>query len=367
MSVSSLQLPASSFQPAANVQFPGSRSRQKSFAVLAFCLLVTITGSSISSAQTFEVAGSRAAGMGGAFVAVADDASAVYWNPAGLASGSYFSLLVDYNTARAISDEDPQAGSQSATFLALGVPALGLTYYRLRGTTVESPLFSADQLDAPRPLNGADTARVASLITHHTGVTLVQSLTDNIAVGTTLKVIRGIAAAGVVAAGDRDDLLDEAGGLVGSGSTEFDADIGIMALYGTLRAGLTVRNVREPEFETPGDADVLRLHRQVRAGVALTAATGLLVAADMDLRAVPGTTGLVRNFAAGAEARVLRSTTVRGGFRFNTKGDQPPGRTPVATAGGSYAVTASVFVDGQVTLGSEGSDRGWGVGARVVF
>ena len=35
------------------------------------------------SAQTFGGIGTRAEGMGGAFVAVADDASAVYWNPAG--------------------------------------------------------------------------------------------------------------------------------------------------------------------------------------------------------------------------------------------------------------------------------------------
>ena len=36
--------------------------------------------------------------MGGAFVAVADDASAVYWNPGGLAAAAYFSLVVDRNT-----------------------------------------------------------------------------------------------------------------------------------------------------------------------------------------------------------------------------------------------------------------------------
>ncbi len=34
-----------------------------------------------ASAQGFEAVGTRALGMGGAFVAVADDASAVYWNP----------------------------------------------------------------------------------------------------------------------------------------------------------------------------------------------------------------------------------------------------------------------------------------------
>src|SRR4029453_5176655 len=34
----------------------------------------------------FEPVGTRAQGMAGAFVAVADDATATYWNPAGLAS-----------------------------------------------------------------------------------------------------------------------------------------------------------------------------------------------------------------------------------------------------------------------------------------
>jgi long-subunit fatty acid transport protein len=45
-------------------------------------------------AQTFGGIGTRAEGMGGAFVAVADDASAVYWNPAGIATGATFDLQV---------------------------------------------------------------------------------------------------------------------------------------------------------------------------------------------------------------------------------------------------------------------------------
>lgn len=304
--------------------------------------------------------------MGGAFVAVADDASAVYWNPAGLASGAFFSLVLDHNTAEADRGAGPRVGSESATFLALGVPALGLTYYRLRATTVESPVIPPDTAGVP-PLQVGEMALVDSLITHHAGVTLVQSLTDNLVVGTTLKFVRGVAASGFVPAGDPGELLDEAGGLVGRGSTEFDADIGVMAVAGTLRAGLTVRNVREPEFETPGGGAVLQLHRQVRAGVAYTLASGLLMSADLDLQSVPGTTGPVRNFAAGAETRVLRRLAVRGGFRFNTRDNAGVGRTPVGTAGVSYAGVGSIILDGQVTLGGEESDRGWGVGVRVLF
>ena len=37
-------------------------------------------------------------GMGGAFVAVADDGSAIYWNPAGLATGPYFELRFEHQS-----------------------------------------------------------------------------------------------------------------------------------------------------------------------------------------------------------------------------------------------------------------------------
>ena len=43
------------------------------------------------SAQIYETVGIRAQGMAGAFVAVADDSTATWWNPAGLATGAYFS------------------------------------------------------------------------------------------------------------------------------------------------------------------------------------------------------------------------------------------------------------------------------------
>ena len=96
--------------------------RSLSSAVLA--LIIPLLTSVPASAQTFETVGTQAAGMGGAFVAVADDATAVYWNPAGLAlGGSYFSLVLDYNQGKAEPEDISQAGSRSASIIALSTLA----------------------------------------------------------------------------------------------------------------------------------------------------------------------------------------------------------------------------------------------------
>ena len=85
--------------------------------------------------------------MAGAFVAVADDASAAYWNPAGFAAGSFFSLVMDRSTAK-VDPPDDAAGSRSGWLIALGAPPLGLSYYRLRRSLVlPGPLPTADGTD----------------------------------------------------------------------------------------------------------------------------------------------------------------------------------------------------------------------------
>src|SRR5687768_12902753 len=117
-----------------------------------------------AGAQSFEAVGTRAQGMAGAFVGMADDASAVYWNPAGLAGGAYFSLVLDGGASRALPDSsDPAASSRSGWLLALTTPALGLSYYRLQSTIVRPP-----------PVVPANVFQVDSLVTQHVGATLVQ-------------------------------------------------------------------------------------------------------------------------------------------------------------------------------------------------
>src|SRR3990172_4909612 len=82
--------------------------------------------------QIREAVGIRAQGMGGAFVAVADDATANWWNPAGIATGALFSLTVERGETR-VPGEAPRggpAGRTGVTGFAFGIPSITLSYYR---------------------------------------------------------------------------------------------------------------------------------------------------------------------------------------------------------------------------------------------
>ena len=155
-----------------------------------------------AAAQSFPAVGTRAAGMGGAFVAVADDATAIYWNPAGLAAGSYFSLVLDDGSSKAAPDQSVLGQEGSSFLLGLAMPALGLGYYRLNSTTSEPgiTLVPEDASLSSRNLTAAAELRLDRLVTHHGGITLVQSLWPGISVGTTLKIVRGVASSMAVAA-----------------------------------------------------------------------------------------------------------------------------------------------------------------------
>src|SRR4051812_42929102 len=159
--------------------------------VFVACGLVVAGAPFLAAAQGFDTVGTRAAGMGGAFVAVADDASATYLNPAGLALGHVFLLVADrkVNDVKAASFDD-LSRHDTGSLITLGMPALGLTYYQLRTTSV-TPTGS---IAAGFPQGGVTPVRIVrldKLTMHHTGVTLVQSLFQGVAVGTTLKIVHG--------------------------------------------------------------------------------------------------------------------------------------------------------------------------------
>jgi hypothetical protein len=295
--------------------------------------------------------------MAGAFVAVADDGSAVRWNPAGLASGPFFNLMLERSSRR----REPEsldlgpAIDQSVTGFAITTLPLGLSYYRHRATTAGG----AAPPDGPDPNSPESPMRASSLVTHHTGVTVLQSLTPALVVGATLKFVRGLASTATLEARSPDEALDRAADLIGQATNRFDADLGVMFRAGPLRAGLTVRNATAPSFETPSGEE-LPLERHSRAGLAWMG-SATTVALDIDLTRSSIESGQ-RQVAVGLEQRAFSRAAFRGGVRFATGAD----RDPVLALGASVAVRSGIWIDG-FWNGGEDDDRTWGVAARLAY
>jgi len=286
----------------------------------AFLILIPST----VVAQTFETIGIRAQGMGGAFIAVADDASATWWNPAGLATGAYFNSILEYDRT------DDQTRAEG---VAIAFPALGLSYYRLPISQMR-PSGSTGTSFASREDEG-----VLSVF----GASVGQSLGNHVVLASTLKLLRA------------------------EGDTHAGFDVGAMANFSGLRLGLTVKNINESSFGA--GLDRLDLARQVRAGAALVGrgrggVSQLALAVDADLTTTPTLAGDERHLAGGVEVWMAQHRLgLRGGAATNTVGDSRNS----ASVGASVAVRSGTYVDAQATGGSDPSRKGWGLDFRVTF
>ncbi len=331
---------------------------------------VLLVSAAPARAQVFESVGIRAQGLGGAFVAVADDASATWWNPAGLAGGAYVNAILDAATAqdpRAATDAAGAATQSSRTVargFSVAYPVLGLSYYRLRVSELRPTGPTAGQSPG-RQDQGRAPVRLSSLVLQQFGATVGQSIGDHLVVASTVKLVRGALATSVAAAADAS--LDRASGLEGEAETHGDLDVGAMAAFGRFRLGLAVKNVTEPGFTSGADRADLR--RQARAGLAvttsnLTSVGGFTVALDADLTRTSTPTGETRRVAAGVEGwTASRRVALRGGVSANTVGEA----RPAASGGVSVAVRSGLYVDGQATQGADRARKGWGLALRMTF
>jgi len=287
-------------------------------------ILILLTAARVH-AQGDPPIGVRAAGMAGAFTAVADDASATVWNPAGLASGRFFTVALDGSSF----------DGQSARFVGMATPPLGLTYYR-------------------SATGGVGNSR-NSLVAHNVGVSLVQSLGDTgVAVGTTLRLVHGVTSS------------PDAASLSAS---KFDADVGVMVSGGLGQIGLTVRNLTQPSFEVPGGASTIRLDRRVRGGAAVHLASEITIAGDVEFTKATTASGVWRDVAVGMESHPFQRAWLRTGVHWNTAGGGSggTGAAPIAALGASYTIRGGLAADAQASVGSARGNRGWGVGVRVSF
>ncbi len=302
--------------------------------IIAFFTLFLPT---LASAQTFGGVGTRADGMGGAFVAVADDASAVYWNPAGVATGATF----DFQVSRGLTPVPVPGSDPNATvFVGATLPVLGLSYYRTH--TV--------QASADRQNDGPGKVPIRTLTTGNYGATFVQSVAGGVVIGTTARLVRG----GYDSSDSR---------------TTVDLDAGAMVSLGNVRFGLTGRNLRQPEFDH--ESGRIAVERQVRAGVALAPRSlpagvhgPFTVAFDGDLTRTAGPDGDLRMAALGGEYWIAQGRVgARAGITWNTVDD--PERA--FSWGLTVKLPRSIFVEGRLTNLANDQSNAWTVGARVTF
>ncbi len=304
----------------------------------------------VSTPVLAQSPGSRAAGMGEAFVAVADDATSVFWNPAGQATGAYLSFVVDLGEERGI--PDTQRGEVGlGRFAGFTIPPLGVAYYR-RAVAIPAATTGTEESGPFR--RNVEEDRVQTLSTSVVGLTVGQSLGDHLVIAATTKILRG-------------EVWDGMAGSAGPARTTVDWDAGLMAAAGQWRAGAVVRNLATPEFERPGSPKV-ELERDVRIGAAWGSGWPgslgrVVVSADANLTRQRSATGDRRDVAAGVETWWWQQRLgLRGGVRASLEGEA----RPVPAAGVSAAVRPGMYVEAQITGGPR-DQRGWSAGARVTF
>jgi hypothetical protein len=342
---------------------------------LGLFVLTLVAGFAVPAAaqSDFDVVGTRAQGMGGAFVAVADDASAGWWNPAGLSSipiadasvsGGVFSTAGDTDDAVTARTTGWRASPISVFF---GLPVLGVSYNHLTVTDIR-PAATATAEPGRQEDTGTAAGRV--LRTQYLDATLAQSIGDVLVVGTTLGVVSGeTASVRLPSGGSIDDAFSTIRDLPADGHARFDAHVGALAFFRAVRLGVVVRNLAAPRFDDASGGSI-RLPRQVRVGAAIGGGRPAYqrrewsVALDADLTTVDAADGRRRAVSVGVERWLAsRRVGVRGGARVQTID-----ASRAAVSGGlSVAVRSGTYVEALVSGGADRAAAGWQLAGRVTF
>jgi long-subunit fatty acid transport protein len=248
--------------------------------------------------------GARAAGMGGAFVAMADDATAVFWNAAGIArieeGKSQISLNHANWPAELSYDQVGYVFHMKKIPGAFSVHARALSMKPMEETTAFQPFGTGRTFDA-----GMMSA----------GLTYARSFTDKFSAGVTVNMVHT--------------------GLADLSQQTFSVDLGTLYDVGAagMKIGMAIQNIGSQEKFIEREARIPSIFRVGTTATLLKGADQSLVG-SFEFSHPPDNSERVN---IGAEYSFHRYLFLRGGYAFNYDAEGLAGgigfHVPVSVAG----------------------------------
>ncbi len=326
---------------------------------ILLCSLLSLVATPAVAVE-FAVVGPRAAGMGGAGVAITTDAYATYWNPAGLAMSKSLDIRIqgtvqgtdrlgiakalddlnNFNTndtspanqakAQSIANEINRTGATISAVGSGGLYVKGHFGDHAFGFNVSDVATSGAFVNTPLQVttsggqtNLAGQMALRGLEARQAAFSYAYAFADKrFSVGVTGKIIQGAAYNTTTAlqGGVDPNLLDNFG--KAEISTSYGIDFGAMYRPSSwLKFGVVAKDINQPTFDAPGGLQY-KLTPQVRGGVAVNPWSTMTITADMDITAnqtlVPGLKSQV--LSLGMEQTILSEfLSIRVGTYKNVK------------------------------------------------
>jgi len=296
--------------------------------LLTTAIALGLTGAAASQERLLHF-GTKAAAMGGAFTAVANDTTAFYWNPAGYAFGPVVHAGVQWGESDMNRGDGATFGDRAAGF------SLGLTFVGVAGTFSNE---SSSRLDN-------DVLSSRGLETFDLSVSILQSLPiDDLVVAGNVHYLRGEShelfesLASLSPAEQTPSAIgDRVLGTESEGTSTASLDLG--ALYQPrdwLRLGVMWRRLFEPGFRLPSGEEIV-LPRHGRAGVAFFLPQATTLSFDFDLSSQGGADERFREVSLGVDKRLLDDAlSLRAGLRAETGSGR--GARPAFSAGAGVRI-----------------------------
>ena len=129
-----------------------------------------------SAAQFLKIpVGARAAGMAYAYTSLVDDATALYWNPSGIASMDKVQASVSHS---------PWIAGLSHSYAGIVVPAEGIGAFGISAIALQTNKIEQTTIELPE-----GTGTYYDAMDFAVGVSFARAMTENVSIGATIKYV----------------------------------------------------------------------------------------------------------------------------------------------------------------------------------